>query len=223
MSTFIKPLTLVGWVLAAAMLAAAGLVQAGYVEKAVDRAIDGKKVKWVELNGEKFHIHPVKYYVDPESGRVVARGKISHHLRLRPDDEVSYRVRLEGGEVRMARITGIRNGGLSTLLEGTGPVRTVWKTSSGLTRNWLKGDWKDATRYLIGLIASRLPEAAVDESEQERDHRGDPGRGERIPDVRDVRRRPAVRDHRSDAVPRRERVMVNDHRDSHAVSMRDHR
>lgn len=125
------------------------------LEDAVDVAIRGGEVRRFNVDGHHFHIKPLSFRGD-ETGELIARGHLSHDLRGRRDDQVSYEVRIEGGAVRYAGITGIKRGGLGSIVDL--PFPQLSDRLFELGGILLDGTWQGSARHIISVVATALAE-----------------------------------------------------------------
>lgn len=134
------------------------------LERALDAALHGPERKKLKVYGHEFNVKPAEIV---RSGSVVtANGQISHHLTLRPDDQVYYVIEKRNGVVtRIDR--RINRGGLTriaapiiSVLGGyfggiaipPDKIEAVGRTLGTV----IDGSWESVADMIIANIALRL-------------------------------------------------------------------
>ncbi len=128
------------------LLLASLTVAAADLNQVVDKALAGERVDGVKVDGHHFHVLPITI-VRGKKG-IAASGMISHDIRLRPDDQISYKIVIKEGEdtkydIRIAR------GGVEQFL----PIPDNLK---GKTGKLIDGDWEPSCQRIIDIIAAKL-------------------------------------------------------------------
>jgi hypothetical protein len=172
------------------------------IVKAVTERAQTKKVK--AYDGHEFNIKPVTVIRRPGE-RYLVRGQLSHHLRLRKDDQYHYEIVIDGvGTVRRFDETINRGGITSTVLQlrvgdhlrqkisGPPAPGSRFRLPPNVTRaliatagHWfgrkLDGSWEGAARKVALQIAAQVTGSRII----------------KIPRERPTTPRPPVRDHRT--------------------------
>lgn len=113
--------------------------------EAVDKALKGEEVKFVNVDGHEFHIKPITV-VKGEKG-VGASGQISHHLSMRPDDQITYKITVKEGATETT--TNIERGGLGRLVGVPGNI-------ANKAGKLIDGTWESALVKIINVISLKL-------------------------------------------------------------------
>jgi hypothetical protein len=128
------------------LLLASFTVAAADLNKVVDKAFAGERVDGVNVDGHNFHVLPITI-VRGKKG-IAASGLISHDIRLRPDDQISYKIVIKEGEETKYEIR-IARGGVEQFL----PIPNKMK---GKTGKLIDGDWEPSCQRIIDVIAAKL-------------------------------------------------------------------
>ncbi|MAG56527.1 MAG: hypothetical protein CMJ83_09575 [Planctomycetes bacterium] len=168
-------------------------------ERAMKALFGGPKVKKLRLRGHQFNIYPAK--IQKRGSQVVMSGRMSHHLRWRPDDQITYRIVKRNGVVTSMKVK-INRGGfaklagrywkyLKLLNPKTALVKkgTVVSTMRKLGR-LVDGNWGSASSYILATAALRLDSQGKDSlSSGSRTKRSSRGRYRRDRRSKRLRRR----------------------------------
>ena len=123
------------------------------LEKAIEKASNGKQAS-VKVDGHEFVIKAIgKSRVGNDT---TISGVISHHLSMRKDDQIYYKIRQGGGKTISADMD-INRGGFSKLnpIGGWLPTEPVTEWLHPKGGKLLDGSWEGACRYIIASIAAR--------------------------------------------------------------------
>ncbi len=141
---------------------------AGDLERAIQAALEGPEIKKLKIHDHRFNVKPLEIRIKEENGTktVTATGHISHHLSLRPDDQIHYTIVIHDGRlmnVLDADHIIIDRGGLAGLAGPAGaaiagafgvPLSPETITDAGRAAGKLiDGSWEGACRFLIFNIA----------------------------------------------------------------------
>ncbi|HLT48102.1 MAG TPA: hypothetical protein VK002_12790 [Rubricoccaceae bacterium] len=130
------------------------------ITHAASAALHGPERKKLKVDGHHFNVKPAQ--VTEHAGVLTLIGTLSHHIRFRPDDQVSYRVRVRRGRIEEVHVE-INRGGLAPL---AGPVASAVGAYFGVTippeeaegafqklGQATDGRWESAAQALIAGIA----------------------------------------------------------------------
>jgi len=154
-----------------AVMALAALVSSAHAEsaaarkialdKAVKAALYGPEVKKLEVAGHKFNVKKAKITTAPNGTTIT--GQISHHLTLRPDDQLYYTIRKYQGKVVSVQIK-IDRGGLSPYVAKFAGKYLGLKFAQQDIENFLynvgsklDGKWESAAELIVTAIAMKMP------------------------------------------------------------------
>lgn len=176
------------------------------LRRATDAALRGPEAKKLKVAGHEFNVKKAR--VVRGRGTVIVRGQISHHLTLRPDDQLYYTIQKRGGVVTSLDIK-IDRGGLASyvgkLAQHVVKIPMAGdKAESAIRRlgGLIDGRWESAAELIVAAVALQVDGGGA----VVRDHR----ENETVP-VPPRRPGPVVRDHRTPR-PRPGRPVVRDHR-----------
>ncbi|GJD21080.1 hypothetical protein RIVM261_060360 [Rivularia sp. IAM M-261] len=137
----------------------------GSFAAAMKAALCGPERKKLKIFDHEFNVKPAE--ITREGNKIIIIGQISHHLSLRPDDQVYYRITKEGNTVKDIQVD-IKRGGwaplaapivsaLSAYVTGgsfTVPPNKVEEVGRSLGRV-IDGSWEQVAHFLIVNIALR--------------------------------------------------------------------
>lgn len=157
----------VALVTAALVLTAASVAYAGPMEDAMQAALRGPERKKLKIFDHEFNVKRVEIQRDvPRRGQITVIGHISHHLSMRPDDQVYYRIVKEGNRILSVQHR-INRGGFAGLvapiIAAAGsyfagvpiPADKVESIGRALGRA-VDGSWESAADFIIGNVALRV-------------------------------------------------------------------
>lgn len=132
------------------------------MELAIDSALHGPERKKLKILGHHFNVKPAE--ITRSGSRVTADGQISHHLRLRPDDQVYYHITRSGNVIKKINMHIVR-GGITRILVPLSPLAALFGVP--LTPDMVErvgrelgrladGSWEAACQAIILNIADRL-------------------------------------------------------------------
>ncbi len=146
------------------------------LENAIYRAVvKGRQTKKVKHRGHQFNIKPV--HVDRNVAGFVVKGRLSHHLRFRKDDQVNYTIDIRHDGTVRNLTTKINRGGITktlmTLKVGEIIKHTTKKKKTTVTIDkktadniikkagrWIgkkvDGKWERAAEEVIVLIGAQV-------------------------------------------------------------------
>lgn len=126
-------------------------------------AIYGPEVKKLKVAGHEFNVKKAKIVHDHMGTRIT--GQISHHLSLRPDDQLYYTIQKIDGTVRSVEIK-IDRGGLTPYVTKFAVKYLGLKFAETDIRNFLSnigqkidGKWESAAELIVTSVALRAPES----------------------------------------------------------------
>jgi hypothetical protein len=164
MSSIIRSLVTGGLMAVLALAAMAAPVQAqtpaerqAALRKAARAAIYGPAVK-LKVSGHEYTVKEAR--MNSNRGIMTIQGQISHHLSLRPDDQLFYTIEKADGKVLSVRIS-ISRGGLAPVVAYlAGPISggTIESVLS-LSGQALDDYWESAARLMVTSIALRAPDS----------------------------------------------------------------
>ncbi len=186
------------------------------LRRATDAALRGPEAKKLKVAGHEFNVK--KAQVVRSRGGVIVRGQISHHLTLRPDDQLYYTIHKRGGAVVSVDMK-IDRGGLSSyvgkLVGHFTKLPIAGDSAEAVLRRlggMIDGRWESAAELIVAAVALGVddggPVAREDRESETVPTRPRPN-GPVVRDHRTTRPGPVVRDHRT---PRRPMSTVRDHR-----------
>ncbi len=178
-----------------ALLAMAPLASTAQAESAAERrsalhkattaAFRGPEVKKLKINGHEFNVKPAR--ITGGGGSITVQGQISHHLSLRPDDQMYYTIKKSNGVVTSLEIK-VDEGGIAPyagkLVKHFVKLPLVDEAAEATIRKLgglIDGNWRSASELIVAAIALRAND-------------GSPG--------------PVVRDHRTPTVAQPFNVQV---------------
>jgi len=166
------------------------------LEAAVEAAVVARsEVRFVNVNGHEFHIQPPGIQYSRQDGERIARirGRLSHHLSARTDDQYYYDMRVTQGGMLSHFSERINRGGLTAMINsavGRQPgsrfrsVRVLRQAPNIIIDNIgqslgrrIDGDWEGAARTIAAAIAAEVAENMQPRRRDMRTRNG-PGSGE---------------------------------------------
>ena len=136
--------------------------------RALRGALRGPEEKKVNIYGHEFNIKPVQ--ISEANNTVTATGILSHHLSVRPDDQISYRVTYTDGALTAVH-KSIYRGGWAKLAGQIGsaianyygvPISPDRIEGVGNSLGqWMDGNWESACDFLIANIGLRIADYAT--------------------------------------------------------------
>ncbi len=130
------------------------------LRKAVNAALAGPEAKKLEVNGHKFNVK--KASVMTVGDMVTVKGQISHHLTLRPDDQMYYTIKKSNGKVTSVEIK-IEAGGVSKyvgkLVKHVTNIPFSDSGSEAILRRLgglIDKGWEDASELIVAAIAVKV-------------------------------------------------------------------
>lgn len=112
---------------------------------AIDKAFAGQESKKFKVDGHDFNIKPIT--VIKEGKNIGATGTISHHLRFRRDDQVSYKITIKDGNASATH--SITRGGLGRMVGIPGKLADTGGKA-------VDGSWEEACLKIINTISLKL-------------------------------------------------------------------
>lgn len=144
-------------------LICAGAANAGALDDVARAAINGPEIKKLKVVGHEFNIKKADVSRMPNGDRKII-GQISHHLRMRKDDQIYYTIIKDkkGKIIKMEKVVE-RGGGTRTLLpviQAAGiyagkPIPANAIKSLGDSFGQLSdGEWEKAASIIVDHIAA---------------------------------------------------------------------
>lgn len=134
------------------------------LDRALQGAFQGPEQKFVDIFGHEFHLKPIQVVKD-SGGTVTEVGVISHHLSLRPDDQITYRVTCKDDvivDVKKEINRGIPEGIIGNIGSAIAKyfgVNIDPNLIEGIGRGFGKlvdKNWESACDYLVANIALHM-------------------------------------------------------------------
>jgi len=126
------------------------------IDAAITKAIGGQEVKDVKHHEHTFHIKPVK--IERAGSKVTAKGRISHDIRFRSDDQIDYSIVKDNGVVQSLDMS-IDRGGLGRMIGAAVHVASGYTIPDEVfdkVGKLVDGTWEGACRDIIQRIAIRV-------------------------------------------------------------------
>ena len=133
------------------------------LDRALLGAFQGPEQKFVNIFDHKFHVKPVEV-IQGTGDTVTVVGVISHHLSLRPDDQINYRVTCKGGKLTdvtkevnhggFAQIAGVIGSAIAKLFGADIDPKKIEELGSSLG-DLVDGSWESSCNFLVANIALR--------------------------------------------------------------------
>jgi hypothetical protein len=133
-------------------------------EKAARHALNGPEIKKLKVLEHEFNVKKAK--VTSSGVETKVEGQLSHHLSLRPDDQLYYTIKKSGGKVTSVDIR-IDRGGLAPyigkatsylLSSAAGGDATAIAQRLG---RFFDGKWESAADVIVATIALQVPDSSV--------------------------------------------------------------